>query len=124
MLTNVEIESMHLIYSIMNSKFIIVSLFNWDGCKLSVRPGCKPIFNWSINIILFLEFIFRMKRVSLLVAQGDVNSALFQLLFMIRLCGHLVMTLNTWVFRTELAQLINETGATNYNWGKLHDDFN
>ena len=95
-----------------------MSLFIWDGCKLTLRSNSKPIFNWSINIILLLEFTFRMKTVSVLVAKGDINLFLFQILFMIRIIAHLVMRLNTWIFRTDLARLINQTGAIDIQWGK------
>jgi len=117
MLTQLEIKAMNVVYSCICNKRLIIPPLSWDNLKLSVCSQHKRVSNWIMMSIVLLETIYYMQQIATLTEQGDIKSAILHIIFLERFICHFFLRLNTVIFKTELARLINQTSDINIKWG-------
>lgn len=118
MLTRVELKTMHLIYGFSCSNLNILSLFKWDNVQIKLKPNLRPVSNFFLSLTVLFDCIFHANQLSDLIEAKAVNAGFLQLIFIIRLFGQFILRINMWIYRSELARLINQTAAIDKAWGK------
>jgi len=111
MLGQLELKMVHLLYSILSSKIVLMPLFSWKDLKLSVplRSNRRHIGNWILNCIIILELYSSVKQLSALVKQRDINAAILQIIFTARFFAYFILRLNMLFYKYEVDRVINQT---------------
>jgi len=109
MLPQLEIKTMHFAYSVLGSRFNLISFLDWNNKKLSLRSKRSRVWNWIVNVLILTAFFLRGREFSRLRNEKRMSGAIVQLIFMERLIAHFFFRLNTWIYRFELVQLVNQT---------------
>jgi len=87
--------------------------------ELSVRSNCRPILNWILHCIILFEVKSCANQLSVFLDKRDMNAAIVHIIFVERFICHFFLRLNMWIYREEIARLVNQTSTIDNNWGNI-----
>ena len=119
MLTKLESRISDLIYSAAG-QFVYMP-FGWNHDKMFPKPISrqKRVYNLLMCSIVLTLATSRARSLSGLVRKRNINSSIFETIFVARYIFHFIFRINIWIFQQELVQLINHSIAVNRVWGKV-----
>ena len=72
--------------------------------------------NWVSWILLLPTITFQVILIHQLISKGDVNGLILHVIVTVLHIIYAIIKLNTWLFKGEIAQLVNHVFCMNLNW--------
>ena len=91
----------------------------WNNGILSLKPNQHRISNWIIWLLLVSTTIYKILHVPSLVRNSSLIGSIFQSNSVIGILTNVTFKLNIAIYKTELAELVNQTLYINSVWGKF-----
>jgi len=119
MLAKIELQVLGIVFSLINCKFLRLPI-SWENgrVKLEVKFGGRQ-YNFLICSLLLIHTAYCMKQVQNLIQERKISACIVHFVLVCRYLAHLVFRLNICSFKTDMANVINETLVINSTWGKL-----
>ena len=118
MLTQLEMKTFDLILNICCRKGYTIP-FAWSHGRLLVHRTRKTVICNSISWILLIPtFIFQFIQFPILISKNNINGLILHGILTVIYVSYAILKLNFWLFKEEIAQLMNHILCINSVWGK------
>jgi len=120
MFTNLETRVFDIIFSVTSSKLSMFPL-SWKNNRVSVKLNSKRVCNALILVIVLAKLIVCINDLRTLQdKRKHIISVILLTISTLKFIIHIVLRISFWIFRLELARLVNETLNIISTWGKLN----
>jgi len=118
MLADLETKVLNWIYSASNWRLTVIPV-TWEKGRIFVTTN--PIrFGIGIAIacaILLIKIIIGLNDISSLVESKRISLIILKSILALRDALHVLLQINTWIYRTEFVRLINQSLDIDTIWG-------
>jgi len=116
MISQVEIQVLNLVYRNLCSK-IMRTPFYWQNGRIYLKSKYGGFQNAWITCLLFFELVRSLVQLSRTIDQRNINGSILRVIYLLRYFAHFLLRINTWIFKSELIQVINQCLEMNSSWG-------
>ena len=109
MLTKLELAVLDRIYAVCCNSFTVP--FKSEDWEISLQLNHSfpsNMYNWITWIFLVSTLTFRCIILPKVIAEGNINGSIIHGILLLTTLSATVFKLNTWLFKAELVQLINQ----------------